>query len=142
MEVCSMNRAELRKLARDRIKDAKILFKERRWGAAYYLAGYGIECALKACIAKLMKPEEFSDRGFAEKCWTHDLNRLVFLAGLEDQQTADSQADPEFKDNWGVVETWNESSRYKRKTRGEARMLLAAITEERHGVWQWVRKHW
>jgi len=76
-----VNRADLQLLARERIRDAKILLTNRRWAGAYYLAGYAVECALKACIAKLMKAEEFPDRSFAEKCWTHDIERLVSLAG-------------------------------------------------------------
>lgn len=64
-----MNRAELQRLAQERISDARVLLDARRWPAAYYLAGYAVECALKACIAKLMKSEEYPDRNFAEKCW-------------------------------------------------------------------------
>ncbi len=74
-----MNRAELQRLANERIQDARALLAARRWSAAYYLAGYAVECALKACIAKLMKAEDFPDKSFAEKCWTHDLDRLVVL---------------------------------------------------------------
>ncbi len=43
-----MNRAELQRLAKDRLLDAKALFAARRWSGAYYLAGYAVECALKA----------------------------------------------------------------------------------------------
>ncbi len=35
-----MNRADLQRLANDRIADAKVLLAARRWTAAYYLAGY------------------------------------------------------------------------------------------------------
>jgi hypothetical protein len=51
--VAVMNRAELQRLAKERISDAKVLLAARHWSAAYYLAGYAVECALKACIAKL-----------------------------------------------------------------------------------------
>ncbi len=112
-----MNRAELQRLANERIQDAKALLVARRWSAAYYLAGYAVECGLKACIAKLMKAEEFPDKGFAEKCWTHDLDRLVVLAGLRDQRDADSKVDFQFRENWATVNEWDESSRYARPTR-------------------------
>ena len=77
-----VNRAELQRFAKERISDAMVLLAARHWSAAYYLAGYAVECALKACIAKLMKSEEFPDRNFAEKCWTHNLPQLLGLAGL------------------------------------------------------------
>jgi hypothetical protein len=35
---------------------------------AYYLAGYALECGLKACIAKLMNPDDFP-RERAAKDW-------------------------------------------------------------------------
>jgi hypothetical protein len=35
-----------------------------------------VECALKACVAKGMLAEEFPDKSFADKCWTHNLVQL------------------------------------------------------------------
>ncbi len=45
-----MDRADFQRLALDHIADAKALLAARRWGGAYYLAGYAVECGLKACI--------------------------------------------------------------------------------------------
>src|SRR5947209_20564996 len=78
-----VNRSELQKLAAERIADAKALLSLKRWSGAYSLAGYAVECGLKACISRLMKAEDFPDRSFAEKCWTHDVERLVVLADLK-----------------------------------------------------------
>jgi len=47
-----MNRTELQRLSRIRIKEAKFLLDGGCYNGAYYLAGYAVECALKACIAK------------------------------------------------------------------------------------------
>lgn len=47
-----MNRAELRNLAKLRLAEAQTLLAAARWSGAYYLSGYSVECALKACIAK------------------------------------------------------------------------------------------
>ena len=137
-----MNRSELQQLAKARIRDARALMRAGRWAGAYYLAGYAVECALKACIAKLMKSEEFPDRNFAEKCWTHDFEKLVTLAGLKDQRDADSQADADLSANWGTVKDWTESSRYARKTKREARVLFTAITRRKHGVLTWIKSRW
>lgn len=49
-----MNQAELRWMAEERIKDARALIRGKRWGFAYYVAGYSIECALKSCILARM----------------------------------------------------------------------------------------
>jgi HEPN domain-containing protein len=132
----------LQHFATERISDAKVLLAARHWSAAYYLAGYGVECALKACIAKLMKSEEFPDKNFAEKCWTHNLPQLLVLAGLKDDFAAALRADPDLAYNWDTVKDWGESSRYTRTTKADAEGLYEAITEKKHGVLQWLKRRW
>jgi HEPN domain-containing protein len=137
-----VNRAELQRLAKERISNAKVLLKARHWSAAYYLAGYAVECALKACIAKLMKPEEFPDKVFAEKCWTHNLPQLLGLAGLKADLETATRSDPDLADNWDTVKEWTESSRYARTTRAKAENLYEAITDRKHGVLSWLKRRW
>jgi HEPN domain-containing protein len=137
-----VNRAKLQRLAQERISDAKVLLAARHWSAAYYLAGYAVECALKACIAKLMKSEEFPDKTFAEKCWTHNLPQLLGLAGLKDELDAATQAESEFADNWNTVTQWTESSRYARTPKADPEDLYAAIAENRRGVLIWLKQRW
>jgi HEPN domain-containing protein len=137
-----VNRAELQWLAKERISDAKVLLAARHWSGAYYLAGYAVECALKACIAKLMKPEEFPDKTFAEKCWTHVLPQLLGLAGLKDDLDTAFRADPDLRDNWDTIKEWSESSRYARKTKADAEDLYEAVTEKKHGVFPWLKLRW
>ena len=137
-----MNRAELQRLAKERISDAKVLLAARHWSAAYYLAGYAVECALKACIAKLMKSEEFPDKKFAEKCWTHNLAQLLDLAGLKADFDAALRANPDLADNWDTVKEWNEESRYARTKKAKAESLYEAITDKKHGVLSWLKRRW
>ena len=138
-----MNRAELHRLTKDRLRDAKALLAVRRWSGAYYLSGYAVECALKACvIVYLMKSDEFPPRRFSEQCWTHDLTQLIGLARLQAAFDAALAADPVLKTHWGTVQEWDESSRYVRRTRKKARLLYNAITDKKHGVLTWVRLHW
>jgi HEPN domain-containing protein len=137
-----VNRAELQRLAKERISDAKVLLAARHWSGAYYLAGYAVECALKACIAKLMKSEEFPDKTFAEKCWTHNLPQLLGLAGLKADLETAMRADADLEENWDAVKEWNESSRYARKTKADAEDLYEAITDKKHGVLSWLKRRW
>jgi hypothetical protein len=88
-----------------------------------------------------MKPEEFPDKSFAEKCWTHDFERLVLLAELK-TELATAMADADFDANWTTVKDWNESIRYARKTKAEAEALFQAITDSKHGVLPWIKLHW
>lgn len=63
-----MNKKILQALAEARVADARALLNAKRFDAAYYLAGYAIECALKACIAKRTRRHDFPDKEFARKC--------------------------------------------------------------------------
>ena len=38
----------------ERLREARALLGVRCWSGAYYLAGYAIECGLKACIIKYL----------------------------------------------------------------------------------------
>lgn len=62
-----MNRGELQELAMIRLQDAKVLLENECFDGAYYLSGYVIECALKACIAKKQKSLIFLKRSFLIK---------------------------------------------------------------------------
>jgi hypothetical protein len=89
-----VNRAELRQLAEDRALDAGALLAASRWSGAYYLAGYAVECGLKACILAYVEATGaiFQDKKFAEKCWTHDLDVLLGLANLKTALGVDAAA--------------------------------------------------
>jgi HEPN domain-containing protein len=127
----------------ERIKDAKALLKSKRWAGAYYLAGYAVECGLKSCIiAYLMRTDDFPEKRFSEQCWTHDLKRLVLLAGLQSALDAGTAADAELFKNWGTVADWDESSRYAFTPKAEAEQIVEAVAHFKHGVLAWIQRHW
>ncbi len=109
---------------------------------AYYLAGYAIECALKACIAKLTNQHDYPDKHFALDCYTHDIEKLLRLAGLETSRKADSGVNPALALNWTIVKDWNERSRYERHSLAKARKLIDAITDDVNGVLPWIKVRW
>src|SRR5207302_8292354 len=98
--------------------------------------------ALKTCIAKLIKSEEFPDKSFAEKCWTHNLQQLLSLAGIKADLDTALRTDADLQDNWDCVKDWTESSRYDRTTKAKAEQLFDAITDKRHGVLLRLKHHW
>jgi len=139
-----LNRAELRSLAEDRVLDAGALLEENRWSGDYYLAGYAIECGLKACVLAFVERTGviFQDKKFLEKCWTHDIEALVKAADLEMTRGLDISANPDLGANWLVVKDWSEVARYQQWTEFQARKLYEAVTETANGVLPWVRVHW
>ena len=74
-----MNRSDLQRLSNARIREAKILFAAGEYSGAYYLAGYSIGCALKACVAKGVRRYDFPEKGLADKVFTHDLTMLLSI---------------------------------------------------------------
>jgi hypothetical protein len=49
-------------LAKLRLPEARILLDNDCYESAYHLAGYAVECALEACIAKMVQRYDFPDR--------------------------------------------------------------------------------
>lgn len=132
-----MTKADFEKLAIERLEEAKILLDAKKYSGAYYLAGYGVECALKACIAKTTKRNSYPDKDFAIRCYTHKLGSLLELAGIQDAVTDDST----IRLLWAIVKDWNEQSRYSRTVQKKARELYEAIAGD-NGILSWIRKHW
>lgn len=140
-----MNRLEFQALAEERIVDARALLAVGQWSAAYYLAGYAVECGLKACILKRVTAASeviFEDRKFSDKCWTHAVEPLLELAGLEDAFEADLGANPALKKNWPIVCAWNEQVRYQTISQDKAEKFFEAVTEPTNGVMSWIGVRW
>jgi hypothetical protein len=107
---------DLQQLAEIRIAEAGVLLANQMWDGAYYLAGYAVECALKACIAKLTKSGDFPDKTFAFECFTHDNNALVRLAQLKTRLDIEAPRGSQKELYWQTLKDWSEKSRYERKT--------------------------
>lgn len=137
-----MNRTDLRALAEERLEDARAMLAVGRYGAAYYIVGYAVECGLKACIAKLTQAEDFYDKKLASSIFVHDLQRLANAARLKDIFEQASIADQQFGPNWAQACTWNEESRYDVHTKVEAEQMFSAIEDAAHGVMQCIRQYW
>jgi len=138
-----MNRNGLQVLARDRLADARALLRSHRYAGAYYLAGYAVECALKACIAKQIRRHDFPDKKLVSDSYTHDLVKLVGIAGLKSKLDVALAADKTFELNWTIVRDWSEEDRYNFSiSNAEARDLYSAITARRTGVMTWLRNYW
>jgi HEPN domain-containing protein len=136
-----MNRADLQKLANTRIREARVLFGAGEYSGAYYLAGYAVECALKACIAKDVKRFDFPNKN-VQKIFTHKLNELIVLSGLKDELHSATRSNLKFSAGWDLVEKWTEESRYSVRTKDDAEAIIEAITRTKDGVLPWIKRRW
>lgn len=138
-----MNRVDFQKLAELRLQESKSLLAAGFPDGAYYLGGYAVECAFKACIAKRTREHDFPDKTLVLESHTHSLKELFRLAQVKDDWDADIIANPLLKTNWNLLLAWSEASRYDRgKTPQQATDLLEAIEDPNGGILPWVRKRW
>jgi HEPN domain-containing protein len=132
-----ISKPSLRTLINRRLGDAKVLLKNRRYAASIYMAGYGLELALKYRICKLMEfskgfPENRSDfslyyddarRVFLRQTIRnlreirhHDLSELLHYSG--EQLNIESG----LLEEWSSIVTWHPGMRYNSNS---IRMQLA-----------------
>lgn len=137
-----MNRFDFQRLAKIRIKEAGVLLEKNCYDGAYYLAGYAIECALKACIAKQTKQYDFPDKAQVLESYTHDLTKLVRAANLEKDLEEKILADSDFAAYWRRVQAWSEATRYKIIAPEYVQRVYDAITDHENGVLLWLQKFW
>ena len=138
-----MDRSDLQVLAEARVVDAEALLQGGRWAAAYYLLGYAVECALKACAAKQFHEHEVPDKTIVNDFYTHRVDKLLNISGAKVALEAQAAADPRFQVNWNAVRDWNESSRYDHSTtEARARDMLVAVADPSSGVLPWLKTQW
>ena len=137
-----MDRRDLQALSNVRLKEAKALLGAGLWDGAYYLAGYAVECALKACIAKQTQRHEFPDKKRVIESYTHELLPLVRLGGLGDALRERIRHDLQFEKNWELSRTWSEESRYRRHDQKSAQEMVDAVAHRSDGVVAWIKAYW
>lgn len=137
-----MNRNDLQKLAKIRLKEARILLINRNYDGAYYLCGYVIECALKSCIAKKTNKYDFPSKEIANKSYNHDFITLVNVSGLSLALNNEKENNANFSAKWNLVKNWSEVSRYETHNRQEAWDLYNSIVNRNNGVLKWIKKYW
>jgi len=106
-----IDRTDLRRIARERLKDAEALLAAGRYDGAIYLGGYVVELSLKSRICRNLKwkgfPQTNSEFQSYQSFKTHDLDVLLSLSGAEEKIKTGYFAE------WSVVGTWHPKARYK-----------------------------
>jgi len=137
-----MNRAGLQRLSRLRLQEARGLFSLKQYSGAYYLAGYSVECALKACIAKNTQKYEFPNKRKVIDSYEHKAAKLFEVANLTGLFQQARKSNPKLQASWDVVNNWSEDSRYDVWTRSDADAMIKAVGKLRDGVLPWIKRHW
>ena len=138
-----MNRVEFQQLAEVRLREAEALLAAGLWDGAYYLAGYAVECGLKACIAGRTSAGDFPPS--PEECrkyYTHDLAVLRKTARLDGHPDFLPGGNRPLQDNWRLCVIWKETVRYGFSSDATARELVAAVGDPVNGMLTWLSRHW
>jgi HEPN domain-containing protein len=135
----SQDRDTFRHLAELRLSEAKLLYANGLASGAYYLAGYAVECALKAVIAAGFRANEVPDKSRVNNIYTHNLKDLLNLAGLKSPLENDMNEVSELRESWATISKWSEHARYEIWTSDAAPTMLEAVGADK-GLLQWLLK--
>ncbi len=107
---------DLQKIAKTRLKDAKVLLDNGCYDGSAYLCGYAVELALKAIVCKNLRLKgipstsaEFEQIIHSiQNLKTHNLEKLLLLSGDNIMKEIKSQ----HLNDWSVVLDWDPEMRY------------------------------
>lgn len=124
--------ADLRYLAEIRLREAQVLLRAGEFSGAYYLAGYAVECGLKALLTNELDSFRMPQKSEVTKAHTHDVQELAKQCGL--MPTSDKSVRVE----WSIVSAWSEGSRYETHLAPRAREMVEAAD----AVLNWLALKW
>jgi len=150
------NPIEIKALALERLGEAEILYQNKKFDGAFYLAGYSAELMLKAKICIRMGVPNLFDEddkvlksipGISEirkSIKTHNLIVLLILSGLKEKFDADKSTNQHlFKANSLLFSNWNENSRYKPCGFMKSTVVhtLILLLKDENGLLQWIEQN-
>ncbi len=150
------NPIEIKALALERLGEAEILYPNKKFDGAFYLAGYSAELMLKAKICtRTGVPNLFDEDdkvlksipGISEirkSIKTHNLIVLLILSGLKEKFDADKSTNQHlFKANSLLFSIWNENSRYKPCGFMKSTVVhtLILLLKDENGLLQWIEQN-
>lgn len=141
-----VNRDQLKKLSKTRLKETKALFEKDLYDGVNYLYGYVIELALKARICRILDLPDYPESGDIGKSFKiHKLPILIKLAGLEKKFEEAQKNNPKLLSNWSILSQWSETNRYSpvgTSLKRRAKKIIDAIEDKNDGVLTWIKKYW
>jgi len=136
----------LQNLSAVRLREAEVLFDAGLYDGAFYLCGYVVELALKACVCKHLGVSEYPENEPNLKPFfrTHDFRSLELIAGLRSNIAAKRAASFQFDANWALATSWRSEDRYllNSKSESEAHDMLEALRNVQEGVLTWLSQQW
>ena len=148
------SRSDLQNLTKQRLDEASALLSLNFPDAAFYLAGYSIECALKAVVCKTLDQDDFYQPDRSKKATryvqerifrefkTHNYSDLLVLSGLSAEFELARVSDPQLYLAWTDIEKagWTEQFRYELGTK--SRQNVSDFIKAVGAVIIWISNYW
>ncbi len=146
------NLQEIYDLAKQRLREARILFESGEIDGAFYLSGYSVELMLKWKICKNFEiPNLFSVdtppliegvKVLKDSTHTHNLYILLLFSGLRARFDSDKGSNITlFKANSLLFSCWDPNVRYKpcgHKATSDVENLLTLLEDNINGLIRWI----
>jgi hypothetical protein len=134
-----MLRRDFQTLSAVRIREAKALARVRLYDGAFYLGGLAVESALKSAIARQTQRYEFPELRRVQRAYTHNLEELLRLAGLESHLNG---AETAIRNSWTTVKLWSVEVRYHVGCSELQALDFLEAVAGRPGVLRWLKQFW
>jgi len=138
-----VNRDNFILLSNRYMESAEELYKAGKYEVAYYLAGYSVECLIKAVICTKIGPNEFPAKNADKTHYIHDIKKLVETAGLEKELEYDCKRNQGLEKSYMLLKDWDPKSlRYDSSRISEeiANNYFEAI-KDKEGLVLWLNKY-
>ncbi|WP_156467569.1 hypothetical protein [Methylobacterium sp. Leaf102] len=133
-----LRRATLQRVATAKLEDAVLLLAHQRFSNAHYLAGFAVEIGIKAVIAARFQAETIPDKNFVFDLYSHDIAKLIKLAGLSQELRSKEESDSSFAAQWAIVCEWKPDLRYDSSDAISSQLMINATQD----VIEWIKKFW
>jgi len=94
------------------LKAAELLNSQGQFHASYYLAGYAVECALKAYICTLSLKDTFPPKRVEKSHYIHDFVTLIDTANLKRIFDTAKDGDKNLNTAFSIIKDWSPDIRY------------------------------
>jgi hypothetical protein len=147
---------EIKKLAWQRLDEARILYQNGRCDGSFYLAGYSVELMLKAKICERLgipnlfdetdsRTNQLSGIGEIRKALkTHNLFILLVFSGLKIKFDTDKAVNKNLaKANSLLFSNWSENARYKpcgHMADKDVETLIDLLSDT-NGILRWIEQN-
>ncbi|MGL6186067.1 MAG: HEPN domain-containing protein [Clostridium chrysemydis] len=137
----SIKQKVLKDKTKAKLKVLKKLYDVSEFDEVVSNSGYVAEYGLKASVCNVFRGKEYPDEKGEYR--THDIQKLIKLAKLEQALATELSENLEFFINWSLLTKWDVNIRYKPVgsfDKRNAKNHIHALDDQKGGVYTWIKE--